>query len=297
MYRGENPIGDWTVKVKDQNKANSNGTFLGWNMVFWGSAIDASKAHKYEAIVVEDLLPPPDEPQDPVTLPSATTSMKQHPKPTANLPDDHGVATGEKTKPAFSTAIPTATSTSIHDDITGTGAGWFSDMSNLLKSQKWLFIALGVVLLFGIAVGLFFWRRHVAKRSARYSELNSEREMSVNPTGNSAPSGGIRTTWELYDPFGHVSDEEEDDNDDDDETTALTSARGGFGFHSDSLNVEAEDPSSDALEPESIYHDDPESEEEGQVEFQDDKEPPIVDALASAASAIVALSENIPSHD
>ena len=268
-------------------------------MVFWGSAIDASKAHKYEAIAVEDLLPPLDEPQDPVILPSPTASMKQHPKPTADLPDDHGVATGEKTKPAFSTANPTPTSTSIHDDITGTsGIGWFSDMSNLLKSQKWLFIALGVVLLFGIAVGIFFWRRHVAKRSARYTELNSEREMSVNPAGNSTPSGGLRTTRELYDPFGHVSDEEDDEDDDDDnETTALTSARGGFDFHSDSLNVEAEEPLSGALEPESIYHDDPESADEGKGDSQEDKEPPKVDALASAASAIVALSEHIPSHD
>lgn len=264
-------------------------------MVFWGSAIDASKARKYEAIAVEDLLPPLDEPQDPVILPSATASMKQHPKPTANLPDDHGVATGEKTKPAF-TANPIATSTNIHDDITGTaGTGWFSDMSNLLKSQKWLFIALGVVLLFGIAVGIFFWRRHIAKRSARYTELNSEREMSVIPTGNSAPSSGLRTTRELYDPFGNVSDEEDDEDDDDNETTALTSARGGFGFHTDSLNVEAEDPSSDALEPEPIYRDNPES--EGQGESQEDIEPPKVDALASAASAIVALSEHIPSHD
>jgi kexin len=268
-------------------------------MVFWGSAIDASKAHNYEAVVVEDLLPPLDEPQDPVILPSATTSMKQHPKPTANLPDDHGVATGEKTKPAFSTANPTATSTSIHDDITGTaGTGWFSDMSNLLTNQKWLFIALGVVLLFGIAVGIFFWRRHVARRSASYAELNNEREMSVNPMGTSVPSAGIRTTRELYDPFGHVSDEEDDEDDDDNEMTALTSARGGFVFHSDSSNVEAEDPSSDALEPESIYRDDLDSDdEEGQGESQEDKEPPQVDALASAASAIVALSEHTPSDD
>ena len=265
-------------------------------MVFWGSAIDASKAHKYDAIVVEDLLPPLDEPQDPVILPSATTSMKQHPKPTAGLPDDHGVATGEKTKPAFSTANPTATSTSIHDDIAGTtGTGWSSDMLvNFLTSPKSLFIALGVIILFASAMGVFFWRRKVAKSLARYTELNNEREMSVNPSGNSAPSGGLRTTRELYDPFGHVSDEEDDD-DDDNETTALTSARGGFDFHSDSLNVEIED---NALEPEPIYHDDPESEdEEGQGESREDKEPPKVDALASAASAIVALSEHTPSHD
>ena len=258
-------------------------------MVFWGSTINASKAQKYEAIAVEDLLPPPDEPQIPVTLPSTTTSMKQYPKPTANLPDDHGIATGENTKPAFSAANPTPTSTSIHDDIAGT------DMSSLLTSQKWLFIALGVVLLFGFAVGAFFWRRYVAKKSARYAELNNEREMSINPTGNSTPSGGLRTTRELYDPFGHVSDEEDEDNEDDNETTALTSARGGFDFHSDSLNIEAEeDPSSDAVESESIYRDDPESEdEEHHEESQEDRQPPKVDVVASTTSAGLVPSEHI----
>ena len=257
-------------------------------MIFWGSTIDVSKAQKYEAIEVEDLLPPPDEPGIPGTLPSTTTSMKIHPKPTANLPGDHGVASGEKTKPAFSTANSTPTPTSIHDDITETAG---TDISSLLMSQKWLFIALGVVLLFGLAVGIFFWRRHVAKKLAHYAELNNEREMSVNPGGNSAHSSGLRTTRELYDPFGHVSDEEDDeDNDDDNETTALTSARGGFGFHSDSVNVEAEDPSSDALEPESIYHDDPEFEDN-----QKDNQSPKVD-VASTASISLAPSDHIP-HD
>ena len=257
-------------------------------MVFWGSAIDASKAHKYEAIVVEDLLPPLDEPQDPVILPSATTSMKQHPKPTANLPGDHGVATGENTKPAFSTEKPafsteepTPTSTSIHDDIAGTaGTGWFSNMSSLMTNQKWFFIALGVVLLFGIGVGIFFWRRHVAKKLAHYAALNDEREMSVNPMGNSA------ATRELYDPFGHVSDEEDDeDNDDDNETTALRSARGGFGFHTDSSNLE--DPSSRTLEPSSEYRDNPESDEE----LEEPQEGKKIDVLASDAV------EHMPSHE
>jgi kexin len=266
-------------------------------MVFWGSTIDASKAQKYEVNAGEDLLPPPSEPQSPITLPSTTTSMKQHPKPTANLPGDHGVATGENTRPAFTTINPTAnptpTSTTTHDDIAGTaGTGWFSDMSSLLRSQKWLFIALGVVLLFGIAVGIVFWRRHLAKKSARYAELNNEREMSINPAGNSAPSGGLRSTRELYDPFGHVSDEDDEDNDDDNETTALTSARGGFGFHSDSSNVVAEDPSSDALGPESIYRDDPEFEDE-EHHKQEDEQSPKLDLSASTASDSLAPSEHI----
>jgi len=264
-------------------------------MVFWGSAIDASKAQKFEALVVEDLLPPPEETQNPVILPSTTTSMKQHPKPTANLPDDHGHAAGENTRPAFSAAKPTSTSTNSVAD-----AGWLSE-SSLMRNQKWLFIALGVVLLFGIAVGIFFWRRHVAKKAARYTELNDEREMSINPTGSSAASGGLRTTRELYDPFGHVSDEEDDeDDDDDDETTALRSARGGFGFQADILK---EDPSLDAPEPSPQYRDDPESEDEEREEPQENKQHLKVEVLSSAAGppspigSGVAPSEHMPSHE
>ena len=273
-------------------------------MVFWGSVIDASKAQKYEVLVAEDLLPPPDEPQNPVILPSSTTanlpsSLKQYPKPTAHLPGDHGVAPGENTKPAFSSTTPT--STAILDKIPGTeGAGWFSNMSSLLTSQKWLFIALGVVLLFGIAVGIFFWRRHLAKKAARYAELNDEREMSINPAGG---SGGVRTTRELYDPFGHVSDEDEEDNDDDNETTALRSGRGGFGFHSDFLDVGVEDPSSNAPVPSPKYYDNPDSEGEEPEEPQEEKQHLTVDVLSSTtgpSSPIrsgVALSEHMPFHE
>ena len=271
-------------------------------MVFWGSSIDASKAQKFETLEIEDLLPPPEEVQNPVILPSTTTSLKQHPKPTANLPDDHGVAAGENTKPAFSTAQPTPTSTSIADNSGTAGTGWFSGMSSLMTSQKWLFIALGVVLLFGIAVGIFFWRRHMAKKAARYAELNDEREMTINPMGSSAASGGLRTTRELYDPFGHPSDDEdEEDNDDDNETTALRSARGGFGFHSDFLNDE--DPSSHALEPSSEYRDDPEFGSEEREESQEDKQLLKVEISSSAVSPSSPLksgmdsSEHTPSHE
>ena len=45
---------------------SANGTFLGWNMVLWGSAIDSSKAKKFWPPVVDDVLPPSDVPPRPV---------------------------------------------------------------------------------------------------------------------------------------------------------------------------------------------------------------------------------------
>jgi len=62
--------------------------------------------------------------------------------------------------------------------------------------------------LFGIAVGIFFWRR-AARRRANYTSLpvGDEVAMSSLPVGT---RGGQRTK-ELYDAFGEVSDDEDAD--------------------------------------------------------------------------------------
>ncbi|KAF8891204.1 peptidase S8/S53 domain-containing protein [Infundibulicybe gibba] len=58
----ENPVGDWKLSVADRGTAGSNGTFLGWNMVVWGSAADASKARAFDLENVDPILPPPNKP-------------------------------------------------------------------------------------------------------------------------------------------------------------------------------------------------------------------------------------------
>ncbi|KAJ3515083.1 hypothetical protein NLJ89_g1980 [Agrocybe chaxingu] len=262
---GENPIGDWTLKVKDQNKPNSNGTFIGWNMIFWGSSNDPSRAHKFEVPLGNDDFPPAEIPARPVIVEPTSTTSKQHAKPTNHLPGDHGVAAGEKTKPAFpsSTVGSTATTTTAAENsspatISGTpDIGWFSDMSKLVTSQKWFFIALGAVSSFGIGVGIFFlWRRRMARtRAADYAPLDDENGHSMTALGTSV--SGPRTTRELYDAFGEVSD------DDDDETTALRqplARSGGLGFHSGFLDDD--DPSTTTAGIPSTYRDEPGHQEE-----------------------------------
>ncbi|PPQ71410.1 hypothetical protein CVT24_012228 [Panaeolus cyanescens] len=258
---GEDPVGDWTIKVKDQNKPGSNGTFLGWNMMLWGSTIDPAKAKKYQVPLVDDLLPPAPAPPRPVLGTASTTAV--HPKPTENLPPDHGEAPGENTMPAFPTAPTstpslTATSSPSSTAISGTpDVGWFSDMSNLVTNQKWFFGALGAVSVFGIGMAAFFWRRKMASRNAQYTSLN-DNEMGMAAMGGSV-SGGPRTTRELYDAFGEVSDDDSDD-----ETTALNQGNsrvtGGLGFHSGFLD---DDPSTAAgMTPK--YQDEPDENEPSQ---------------------------------
>lgn len=200
------------MRVKDQNRPNIKGKLLGWNLILWGSSIDPSKAKKYEVPLVEFLLPPLEAHPGIVTIPTSTVSTKQHSKPTQHLPGDHGIAGGENTKPAFST--PTGT-----PDV-----GWFSDLGKLVTNQKWFFGALGAVALFGISAGIFFWRRR-SRRLANYTSLsNRDNDIDMAALGSMS---GQRTTRELYDAFGEVSD------DDDDETTALRQPMGrSVGFHS-----------------------------------------------------------------
>ncbi|KAF9535248.1 peptidase S8/S53 domain-containing protein [Crepidotus variabilis] len=255
---GEDPIGTWTLKVKDQNKLNSNGTFLGWSMVFWGSSIDPAKTTKYEVPLIEYILPPPETPHPTVSVTSYSTT--QHSKPTAHLPGDHGIASGEKSKPAFtstglelsvtSSARPSSTSISSAPDL-----GWFSDMGNLVASQKWVFGALGVVSVFGIGVGIFFWKRRQAQTSSYQSLNNGEGDMNMSAMGTSML--GPRTTRELYDAFGEVSDDDDDAN----ETTALRQplSRGVVGFHSGFLD----DDASAAVHTSPSYHDEPKALDDG----------------------------------
>ncbi|KAG6814587.1 hypothetical protein H0H92_000116 [Tricholoma furcatifolium] len=258
---GENPVGDWTIKVTDQETPEtSNGTFLGWNMKFWGSTIDPAKAIKYEVPVVENVLPV--HITKPVFPTATATTTKVFPKPTDHLPDDHGTAPGENTNPAFSSALPGPSNTPLPEaeDI-----GWFPSLSNLVATQKWFFGAIGAVALFAIGMGVFFWRR----RKARLDQYNAlpigdDLSMSALNTGrrSTVPTGN-RPTRELYDAFGELSDDDEDIN----EGTALRGshprelAPGGLGFHSGFLDDE--EPSTAGGAPTPKYRDDP-SQEHGQ---------------------------------
>lgn len=245
-------------------------------MMLWGSAIDASKAVKFELPAAEvddhELEPHP-------TATAEDDKTKQHPKPTDFLDTDHAALPGETTKPAFPNAKPVPTGPSNGESTEMPNApdeGTFTHMYDLLSSQTWLFAAFGLVALFGIGAGVYFWRRRrqrLQKRSA-YAALSGGDEIGMTDRDSAGRSllgrpgrraGGTR---ELYDAFGVLSDEEEDDHDDhprrrhgDDDEDTLQGA-GGYDIDSRGVQYHAEflddDGPPTAGTPAGPYRDNPE---------------------------------------
>ncbi|KAL1944799.1 hypothetical protein VTO73DRAFT_3229 [Trametes versicolor] len=272
----EDPLGEWTIRVSDQRKEDESGVFLGWTMSVWGSVMDAGKDIKvYQVPVVEDVLPPVpaaiDEPATSTTAVPESTSSKTLTRPTEHLPGDHGDAEGENHKPAFPSATSSGEPTKAAEDIAESSAtaapsisatpdeGWFSDLSKLVENQMWFFVAIGAVAVFGIGVGVFFWRRAILRRRrANYSTLSARDDVAMGSLDarGSGPRGP-RQTKELYDAFGEVSDDE-----DADEETALrphTISPGlETGLHSGFL--EDDDPPTAGGSPKHArYRDEPDS--------------------------------------
>ena len=213
-------------------------------MSIWGAVQDAEKGHKAYVVPADefaDVLPPP--PPNNTATATATemtststvsgTGTKSYVRPTEHLPGDHGSAEGDNSKPAFSktTDAAAATKTSAEDVAESAAAsasntptpdeGWFSDLSNLVSNQVWFFVAIGAVVLFAVGAGLFFWRRAVLRRRrANYTSLRGDEHVAMGAlggrVGGSTTRGPQRTTKELYDAFGEVSDDDEAD-----EETAL----------------------------------------------------------------------------
>ena len=224
-------------------------------MSLWGSVIDPAQAKEYIVPQVEHTLPPDHDAENP----DLSTTTKVLPKPTDHLPGDHDQAEGEATKPAFSqpTKAPTpvtTTSTSSNSSSTGTtvptvGEGLTSPLSNLFSEQGWIFGAGAVVLLFGVCVGIFFWRR-AARRRQNYTSLPGD-EVAMTSI-RQGPGGRTR---ELYDAFGEVSDDE-----DADERTGLHAGndpRGGLGFNDSFLDDDDPQPAETPFNGAAPYKDDP----------------------------------------
>jgi kexin len=230
--------------VSDDNDEINKGLFLGWNMAFWGSAIDASKAKKYYQPVVVDSLPPTDVPYRPILndpdLPTETT----HSKPTDHLPSDHGSAMSPQLTGTNSQSSPTSDNPSD---------AWYSHMATLVSAQKWFFAGLGAASVFLIAALVYFWRRRVAQnRLAEYTSLaaNDIHMEPVRQTRVPGNTGRLRAEGE-YDEFEEGSREHLVARS---EAVVVPSAPVGLGFHSGFLD---DDEPSATLSPK--YRDDPET--------------------------------------
>ncbi|KAF4610793.1 hypothetical protein D9613_006615 [Agrocybe pediades] len=211
---GEDAVGEWSIRVFDQSDPDHHGKFLGWNMAFWGSAIDPSKATQFVEPTIDNALPPADFPPRPVPNDGDPTATTVHAKPTDHLPEDHGQVTGENSHPAY----PKPTTTRAppkQDDKTNQGdapdKAWYDHMAGLVAAQKWLFAALAGTTIFGIGGVIYLWRRRLERqRLAQYTSVADD-DIGMNALGGSvanagpAAAGGSRTTRALYDAFGAAS--------------------------------------------------------------------------------------------
>ncbi|KAJ7709530.1 peptidase S8/S53 domain-containing protein [Mycena rosella] len=220
VHWGEDVVGDWSLRVFDQASPDHNGTFLGWDMVFWGSVIDASKAVLYEVSHEAPILPPQEETQP--LPPTTATNTKTHPKPTAYLSSEHpGSSTAAAAPASTSAAVEEAAGTVPQSSPSPSQAS--SQIAAIIHSlQSKLILGIILVVAGSIVVAVIFWRRAASKPSP-YIALPEEGNVQMSGRRSRAPTGG-------------------DDSDDDaDEHTGLRSDMYQQpGFHSGFLDDEDE---------------------------------------------------------
>ncbi|KAJ7047157.1 peptidase S8/S53 domain-containing protein [Mycena alexandri] len=222
---GEEIVGDWIITVSDQASPNHNGTFLGWDMVFWGSVIDSGKAVLYEISHEEPVLPPHDEPQP---LPPSNNT-KTPVRPTAFLPSDHaGSVAPTAASPTPSVKVDVAEApAAAHPSIAAlpTPSHEPSQIEVIvddLKAQLTKYIV--YVLILSILCGIFIWRCNVRSKASPYIALPGE--------GNGVSMADTRRRRRR-------SNGGDDSDDDADERTGLRSdSYNHQGFHSGFLDDE-----------------------------------------------------------
>ncbi|CAO1625228.1 unnamed protein product [Sympodiomycopsis kandeliae] len=230
----ESPLGEWTINVYDQAHPKKTGNFHGWAMTLWGQSIDASKAKPWNfpetSIEYHETLSSAPSTTHVQGAGSNPTDTYQLSKPTDHLPSDHGKQPGES-----------------HQDFTGGNKthsqpeGDTGYLTGLKKSSTWMWVAVGIVLIFITSVSGFYIirRRNATRRRNRssatdYEFLNDQddddddddddnNEMRMNRLDGSKAKRGGRTR-EIYDAF---RTDLSDDDDQEEEEKPLQSRNDG----------------------------------------------------------------------
>lgn len=216
--------------MKDANVNGHNGTFTDWKLTLWGECIDPAK---------QSLLPMPtdqdDDDHDIIPAIVGTTSLTSIPSQTGlpSQPSDH-IDRPVNAKPTSvisttlsSTEVPsataetssitsaTSTATSIpkpHSSLDTFLPSYFPTFGVSKRTQIWIYGAISVIILFCVALGIFFCVQR--RRRSRTNRADYEFEMlddhDANAPANGAPGGKRvkRRAGELYDAFAGESDEE-----------------------------------------------------------------------------------------
>lgn len=199
--RGENPIGEWTLKVTDKQTPGHNGSFLGWNMAFWGSAIDSSKAKKAVELPVDNALPPENTAR-PISHDPHPTSATQHAKPTDHLPPTHSGATP---------GAGTVSGKKPQQDEVENSDSWYSPIVKTATHHKWFTFFVGTGFIVAIGAAIFLWKRR-QQQLKNYTSLGEDEILmdSVEEQhGQNLAGAGLRSTRSVrFD----MDDDDDDDN-------------------------------------------------------------------------------------
>ena len=223
IRRGEDPVGTWTITVRDTLNPDKTGRFIAWSLQLWGESIDADLAKPWAP--AEEGQPDEEE-----TGSEGSVTSIQKPKPTDHLPEDHGEADGEAHRPGLG-GMPTSIATADQDEVQPTSevdGGYFAGIEDLASSPRWIAGAGAIVVLAGAAVGAFFYFR--ARRRKRnlfgFSNNGDGARGAYQPVGEEdVPMGLLERgrrrlggrggtqggSKELYDAFGDGPSDDSDD--------------------------------------------------------------------------------------
>lgn len=238
----ENPIGKWTITVKDQGGAR--GRFVAWALQLWGEAKDASIATDWSPAKAGEI--------DEELTGSENMPKPSKPKPTDLLPGDHGeVIPSGGNKPSNLPGENQA------------DEGVFAGMDKLKEHPGWVGGALFVVVLAAVGTGALFFVRNRRRRA----RLGLDRA-AYAPVAEEVPLGFVERSRqrlgmgrdrraeeakELYDAFGDgPSDDDSDDERaalryhdsflEDDEPQASGSGTSGKLSHEDNASPDDDQP-------------------------------------------------------
>ncbi|EAU87978.1 kex protein [Coprinopsis cinerea okayama7 len=233
---GEDPVGDWTIHVTDQQSEVEEGAFLGWNMILWGTTVDPSKAKFYEMDPNEKLLPPNRSGTITPQRPELPGSHTENPKPTGAGHAIEGKPTAEL--PHDSTS-PDKTLGDANAGKKPENKGWIGGLKDKAAKQTWLAGIIGVLVLANIAGAIYFccWKKGCGD-GEKYNALPGEENVPMSSiNGGQYDQDGERTA------LVGGGDEEEDGVDTRPAARAQQTgphpqarSTGGLGFHSGFLD-------------------------------------------------------------
>lgn len=239
--RGESPLGEWSVIVKDTVVNEYSGQFIDWRLNLWGESIDGTGQllhplpddhdhdHPYEEahVATTSVQPAPTKTATPTNLDD------QHDRPINQKPSQSSEANpaveldATETDAASTAAAATATPTSTAASDSKL-AHFLPSFGASKRTQVWIYASLAMIIVFFIGLGVYFQLQRVKRRrtSAQddydFEMIEDEDEMHpmTGGTGRTQRRGG-----ELYNAFAGESDEEmfsEDDDDDEPYRDGLT---------------------------------------------------------------------------